>query len=382
MAHIFKYPDSNNKGIIVFTHKEAKFLFSEHEYFREKTSRRELPFLKAIFKKDHSKEKKDFIEEISKNYFLGVHFGWKFSDFPALSPISFYMGSPSTVEFSEPNSVRYIPMDGSSFIPECFYLNKPKKHPKIWDIIMVSRDVKWKNLDKFLLSVRQLYDSGKYYKVMLIVPSNNDISHDSNDNITYTNLLSDYERMFNYQERGFFTILKTHPNMPFLGLAQPQIAKFYHLSKIFALYSEQEGGSRVISEALLSGLPVVVKSTLSGGGKDFLNEKNAVMFDDFETAHVALERAVEQWEVLNNDEQQIINLALEDRSITRLKTYFTEIYASENYEFDGKLINTDWLSFRLNGHWHEGLPWADKKFASPDITTFEQLELFKERLQI
>lgn len=383
MAHIFKQPSGSTKGILCFTHKEIKYLFAGHRYFADAPRR-----LKRILnvQPKHTdlviEAHRDAFEKIKKKYFVGIHFGWHQENYPTIPGVDFYMAGPSTITFEEPEKVNFIPLDGSSFIPSCFYLDNPKDYHKEWDIIMVSRDVRWKNLDKFMLSIRKLYDQGHKLKVLLVVPSNNDVARDNNPKITYVNLLSDYEKMFSYEERGLFSILKTHNKMPFLGLAQPEIAKFYHLSKVFTLYSETEGGSRVISEALLAGLPVVVKSNLTGGGRDFLNNENARFFDDFETAHTVLLDAVNNWQSINTDTKAVYSETHEDASLERLKDYFSDLFDKNNQVFDGDLLNTDWLSFRINAHWHQGLPWASKDFISPDIVTPEQFSLLLQELEL
>ncbi|MDC1212021.1 hypothetical protein N8Z73_00930, partial [bacterium] len=62
--------------------------------------------------------------------------------------------------------------------------------------------------------------------------------------------------------------------------------------------------------------------------------------------------------------------------------YFQEMFAEKGQKFDGHLLNTDWLSFRINAHWHQGLPWADKQFISPDIVTPEQFDLLLQQLEL
>lgn len=380
MAHIFKHPKDGQKGMVVFTHKEMRYFYANHPYFSAPTGRIErLSKLVKKPKKEINPEVSETLIKIKENYIIGVHFGWIHENYPSLDLVDFYMGSPTTVSFEDPASAYFIPLDGSSFIPAFFHLENPKTHHKLWDIIMVSRDVRWKNLDIFLKTVRKLYDNGNRLNVLLIVPSG---AKDTDEHVTYTELLKDYDQMFSYDERESFTVLKTHPNMPFLGLAQKQVAHFYHLSKVFALFSESEGGSRVISEALLAGLPVVVKSNLTGGGKDFLNEKNSVFFDEFEQADEALLKAVNNWETLNTDNQEVCDLTHEDNSIDRLKGYFSKVYERVDQNFDGELLNLDRLSFRLNAHWHDGLPWAASKFKSPDVSTKEQFDLFTSKLHL
>ncbi|GAB5539366.1 MAG: hypothetical protein Salg2KO_14690 [Salibacteraceae bacterium] len=381
MAHIFKHPKGDTKGIIILTHKEMRFIYPDHPYFEQRSSR--IDRLKNIVVKRKEGVNPVLVEKInriSEKYFIGVHFGWIHHNFPSFDIVDFHMGSPTTVSFEDQDSANFIPLDGSSFIPSFFHIEQPKDHLKLWDIIMVARDVRWKNLDIFLKTIRKIYDNGHKTTVLLVVPSGSAV--DNNTHVTYTELLDDYADMFSYEERERFTVLKTHPNMPFLGLAQKQIAHFYHLSKTFALFSEEEGGSRVVSEALLAGLPVVVKSNLTGGGKDFLNASNSVFFDDFDQADEALLKAVDNWKTLNTDNEEVRKLTHERNSIESLKQYFVNLYESNGQNFDGALLNTDRLSFRLNAHWHEGLPWADKSFASPDIRTAEQFDLFTSKLEL
>lgn len=384
MAHILKQPTQNCKGILVLTHKEIKYIYSDHPYFNPTYGRlnKYKKKLSSILEDKSGLQFKTTIEKIGKKYFIGVHFGWEQTNYPTIPNIDFFMGGPSTVTFAKPEEVNYIPLDGSSFIPSFFSCKLGKEHPKLWDILMVARDVRWKNIDLFIKSIRHLYDEGKYYKTLLLIPSNNDIETDSDPNKTYVELMDDYQKMFSYKERGWFSILKTHPRMPFLGIGQEQLSKFYHLSKVFALYSKAEGGSRVISEALLSGLPVVVYKGLTGGGKDFLNDSNSVQFEDFENAHLALDKAVSEWKNLNTDNNMVKSMTDEAHSIKELKKALTKIYHKHGQEFDGVLDDSEWLSFKLNGHWHEGLPWADPKFLDPDIRTEEQFKLLLKELKI
>ena len=46
----------------------------------------------------------------------------------------------------------------------------------------------------------------------------------------------------------------------------------------------------------MCGLPVVVKSDLKGGGRDYLDTSNAIFFDDYESASTALIKAVDSYQ--------------------------------------------------------------------------------------
>lgn len=381
MAHIFKHPDGSSKGIVVFTHKEMGYFYRDHAFFQPYRSRKER--LKKLVLPENNKEAKEdrqILKRIHNRYFIGTHFGWGMERFPKLEHIDFTLSSPTGVTFEEGSTHRQIPLNSSNFTPAHFYLPEPKKHLKMWDILMVSRDTRFKNLDKFLHSIRKLFDSGNVCDVLLVVPSNK--RFDTDETKVYTALLEDYQRMFSADERDRFSIIKMHPDLPHPGVSPHQIRRFFHLSKVFTLFSKKEGGSKVISEALLSGLPVVVKSDLEGGGRDSLNEKNSVFFDDFNSAHLALAKALDQWEELNADPSAMLYELHEEHVLKRLEKEFEQLFDAHGQTYTGNLINTNRLGKRLPAHWHDGLPWADLRFASPDIGSQEQLGLFTKTLNL
>ena len=58
---------------------------------------------------------------------------------------------------------------------------------------------------------------------------------------------------------------------------------------MFCLFSTSEGHAKVVKEAQLCGLQVIIKRDLAGGVKDPLkDDKNAFYFDTFEDAHLTL----------------------------------------------------------------------------------------------
>lgn len=366
---------------MVFTHKEVSYFYRNHRYFQPYQSPKER--IKKLVLPEQDKEAKhaqQVLKRINDQYFVGIHFGWAMERFPDLDYIDFCMSSPTGVTFDEAAKYQKIPLNSSNFTPAHFYTPEPKKHLKMWDVLMVSRDARFKNLDKFLASVRQLYDSGRVCDVLLIVQSNKNF--DTHPGKVYTELLDDYQRLFNADERDHFTILKLHPNIPFPGISSRQIARFCHLSKVFALFSEQEGGSKAISEALLSGLAIVAKSDLQGGGRDSLNARNSVLFDDFDSAHTALAKALDQWKALNADHDALVNDLHEERSLARLEEEFEKLFQSRGLHYSEELLNTDRLGKRLPAHWLYDLPWVDERFESPDIKCLEQLNLFVKELDL
>lgn len=369
MAHIFKLPENGNKGIIVFTHKEIAFF---QKFFKQTrfdwANKLQSRFVKRYTLKRYFKGE---LEQLRKDFFIGMHFGHFHKDYPKLPYVDFYMGSEGTVLFKEP--VFRIPLNSRNFIPTIFQdLGFERKY---WDIICVAKANVLKKMDEQLKAFRRIYDLGHKYRILLLVPPS--VTRDPKK--VYVDLEDDYYRMFNKDERDLFTLMSLRDNLSFLGLPQTTLVEFYNNAKVFTLYSQREGESRVISEALLCGLPVVVKDNLIGGGRDFLNESNSVMFKTYEASHEALIHAVEHYKDLKPDTADLIESTREDASLKKLNGYFEQLYRQHGQHFDGKLINQDSLDFRLPGHYLD-LEWGRGRLLSADILSNKQYKTFLEVL--
>lgn len=376
MAHIFKLPKDGNKGILVFTHKEMRYFFRPTKPLSKKRPSTYVPFvINSVYnqyrKAPHFTKE---INELRKNYFIGVHFGWHHTEFPELEFADFLMAGKGTIDFTPPSHIVEIPLNSRNFISSRFDdLNYNKK---FWDIICVARAARFKNLDLLLKSVKKLNQTeGKFHKVLLIIPPN----ANENPKTFYTNIVEDYYNWFEETERNQITIMKLSKDLSLLGMPQDSLIHFYNASKVFTLFSEKEGESRVIAEALLCGLPVVVKSDLEGGGRDFLNKKNAVYFDTFETAHIAFKEAIDKHDTLKDGTTTLKESLRDDYTIPILKDYFKTLYQKHQMTFDGELLNLDYLDRRLPAHTHS-VPWAINRFTTADITSFEQFDIFKKAL--
>ena len=376
MAHLFKRPKDGQKGILVFTHKEAKYFFQTIKPLIRKQPTTAFPYLVDLAFTKYSKLPffiKEF-NELRQNYYLGLHFGWYHSSFPVLDFFDFIMAGPGTVGFTPPDHILQIPLNSRNFISSRFK-NLNYNH-KFWDIICVARSIKYKNLNLLLKSIKELNKkTKKCHKALLVIPPNKN----KDPKKFYTNIIEDYYNWFEEEERDWITILKLDDDLSFLGMPQNSLIHFYNASKIFTLFSEQEGESRVIAEALLCGLPVVVKTDLEGGGRDFLHDQNAVFFDTFETAHLAFEQALSNLETLKASTSSLAEHLREDYTIPTLKKYFVELYKKHGQQFDGDLLNLDYLDRRLPGHSHN-VPWNTGRYGTADILSIKQFNIFKKHL--
>jgi len=377
MAHIFKHPTKNSKGIIVFTHKE----FNSFNYKLKPNKnliRNPKLFLSSSYQKAllrTSFERK--VDTLKKNYFIGIHWGFASKD---ISPkwVDFHMTANGTATFK--NDPFIIPLNSANFTPEV--MSKKNNITKYWDIICVAKNDHKKNYRQLLLSVRKIFNLGYQYKILFIIASNRNEDSDR----FYTNILDDYFKMFSSQEREIFTIIKTHPQTGFQGFSYSFLSHMYNQSKVFTIFSQKEGECRVIKEAQLCGLPIVVKSDMEGGGRDYLNQNNSIYFDDYEQAHKALIYAVENFKNFDFDTLSLREDLSESSSIEKLHIYFKQLFNNYNQKYDNALINLDNLNRRLPAHYFDpSITWADSedfRFTTTDISNKEMFDEFCNSLDL
>ena len=169
MAHIFKNPTLDAKGIIVFTHKEMEWFFPVNnkrlvKKFAKPRGIKRVEIIKNFLLRPYSKA----FQKIHEQYFIGVHYGWMSSRIPLYESCDFLM-TPQQLDIKNNNPILQIPLASRNFTPQCF---QNRNQIKYWDILCVSRMVKFKNLDYLLKSIRKIFDQGHYYKVLIIVPEN------------------------------------------------------------------------------------------------------------------------------------------------------------------------------------------------------------------
>ena len=355
MATILKKPNQENKGIIVFTHKEDKYFFEKSNLFIRNKIKKKLIRLK-------------------NRYFLGVHFGWINHYKSRFRFYNFLLATESVLRGTENKKESYIiPLRSRNFTPDFFHPNRD--YEKHWDIICVSNNTKNKNLKYLLKSIRKIYDMGYYFRVLLISPER---KNEKNNKKFYQNLEKDYLNHFSCREREYFTLIRPNAKFGFLGFSQSEMAFFYNSSKVFTLFSEKEGGPKAVSEALLSGNLIVVHSKLEGGGRDFLNNRNSIQFKNFDEAYMALIQAVEKYHEYKPETDMLKRNLSENESIKVLNAYLDDLYKIYNQQFDKKLDRTHRLNLALSAHESDEIPWGKSIEYTSDIQSYKQFNIFYE----
>lgn len=377
MAHIFKHPSGSEKGIVVFSHKELSFLENNFRFSHFPVSSPGVAVKNLISFISSFSFNRKALELIGENYFIGVHWGFFSRNVVTPKWVDFHMAAKGTCTFLGDPLV--IPLSSANFTPSIMH---PTQVPKYWDLLCVAKNDKKKNLDILMSQIRKIYDLGYKYRVLFVVASN---KIEPNGEY-YSGLLKDYFENFSQDERELFTIIKTHPELGFQGFSYSFLSHIYNQSKVFTIFSQREGECRVIKEAQLCGLPVVVKNDMEGGGRDFLNGENSLFFSDYDTAHLALIHAVENYKSFNVDFDELKEHVGEEASLSLLKSYFDELYKNNNQVFDGELINDDNLNRRLPSHFFDSsINWAysaEYRFKTGDIVNRRMLRKFCENLSL
>lgn len=356
--HIAKKSSKESKGILILTHKELSYL-SVNIQIRKKNVLR-LLFYPAFFLQ--RKFYNSLMMKLSDQYVIGVHWGWKSDVKTSPEWVSFHMAAPGTANILD--GKYQVPLNSANFTPKVM---RNKHYTKIWDLISVSKSAKGKNIDKLFQSIREIYDSGENIKVILVVASN--LKEPNNRH--YTNILYDYNTLFSEAERENFVLIKTDPNTGFKGLSTDFLADLMNLSKVFTLFSQVEGESRAIKEAQLCGLPVVVKSDLMGGGRDYLNDKNSMFFENYSDASNVIMNAINCFEKFEVSQDDVDEKLSEEENIRKLNLYFKTLFKKLGLDYQGDMVNTDSLARRLPAHFNgNDIFWANDKsyqFKTTDI---------------
>lgn len=368
MAHLMKLPKEGQKGILLFTHKEiGKYNAALKQIRFEEVNNLTNKFFKPNELSAYYRKK---FAELKKHYFLGQHFGWYHRDYVGVDEIDFYLATESTVGFKYPENPFRIPLSSSSFIHRAF--EKKEYGVKIWDILTVTHNGKHKRMRDFVLAVRKAYDQGKRYKVLLLNKKNIREPGKGFDN----EVLDLYYDLFDDQERQSFVLMRLSDDMSMMGMPSQTVAQFMNLSKVFALFSEQEGEPRAVAEALICGMPVVTwKHIRAGGSIDHLNEKNSVRFETYEQSGDALIEAVDNYDRFEVDSLELAKRLREDYTIDIFRKYMTSLYQQNGQEFDGVIEHGELMANAVNAHL-TNVPWSSGRFVTADVLTKEKFEIF------
>lgn len=321
MAFVMKQPSTKARGILVLTHKEMAFV------------RPELPPFQRC------------LELLRHRFVIGVHYGFFRENVTPGSWVDFHFAPPDTVRFAHAEAVRAFPFNSSHFIPSFF---RDQSLPKPWDIICVTRPIPFKGNDSLLRSLA-LTKRRRPQTRALIVCTGTKASAKENAG----ELWAQYQRDLSFEERQDIVLLPFELTGRPFAFPRKDLAWLYNSSRVFTLFSTKEGGSKAIKEALLCGLPVVLRRELMGGGLEFTNEHNSRLFSDEDGAADAFCHILDNYERFRFDPTPLAERASEVHTVRQLDALLSQMYGDLGEPWDGVWDSAD-LSMKLPSH-HPGL---------------------------
>jgi glycosyltransferase involved in cell wall biosynthesis len=341
MAFILKRPVGQSKGVALFTHKERALLDLGSPLIGEALRR------------------------LRDSYVVGMHWGFYAEDVPVLPAVDFHLAKASTVSFREPGRIRALPFNSSMFTPE-FFRQEPR--PKHWDIISVTRDARFKNTDQLLRALRIVYDRRPETHTLVICTASAVPDPRRED----LGIWKQYESSFSELERERFKLVMTRGHMfPF---SRRDVAFFYQSSRVFTLFTEKEGVAKVVNEALLCGLPVVIKAGFKGGGADYLTPENARRFNsEAEGAEAILQTLAAPPAAF--DTAALAAEVSETHSVRRFEQALSLLFGELGIPYAGEIDGVE-LSRKLPAHYPGMLPGALRRGSTWDVLTPRAMLLY------
>jgi glycosyltransferase involved in cell wall biosynthesis len=234
MASILRAPTDQSCGVMVVTTPER-----DHQIKKS-------PALRAS------------IERLKGRWLVGLHHNWHDWHFKYDPLFDFSMAGDGDLKEVGGREFPRIPMDACNFVPNTF---RPGTGEKFWDILYVARAVFFKRIPEFFQVIRQLYDQGHKYRVLLICPVP---PYDRKQKKTvFYKIRESYDRMFSETEKNLFNLLTIEYRYPF-PFDLDTLAHFYRSSRIFVHTADDERRCRVASYAWASGLPIVGMECVTG----------------------------------------------------------------------------------------------------------------------
>jgi glycosyltransferase involved in cell wall biosynthesis len=237
------------------------------------------------------------------------------------------------------SNVPMVTMDACNFISDEYFSKEPTK--KVWDILYVTRAVTFKRLPLFLKTIRSIYDKGFKIRVLLIccIPPYD---------IDPPNLIEMYQHMFSLEERKIFTVIPLEHDYPFT-LDHTSLSHFYHSSKIFTHFAEDERRCRVVGMAVASKMPVICREgSASIIPDEFKKEPYWYKVSNEEYDDVII-RAVNEYDINKDLSDASYRFNIEYTS-NELKTQLSRFLEIDINDMNDKDFNFNNLDIRLGRH--------------------------------
>ena len=315
MVTILKKPKGESKGVLVFTHKE-RYIFGLNVNILQR-----------------------LLKYIDKKYICGMHWGFFQATNQYVDYIDFHLATSSAVTFDNRSNSKIIDLTSRNFIPEYF---KPNSNPPIYDILYVGRLSKVKRINELVNVLRSLQRRGTEFSALILV--NGPAKVGALDSTTDTKAMNQYGNFIEASENIKFV----YQNNRFDFLPHELLNQVYNHAKCLTLFTQREGESRVIHEALMCGTPVVVREDLRGGGRDYLDETNSFQFNGHDEA-VQIFSEIAESDDVGFDPGYLRKSLSAEYTTKKFESEIRAVFDSLGEPYEGSL-DTENLEFKLPGH--------------------------------
>jgi glycosyltransferase involved in cell wall biosynthesis len=257
--------------------------------------------------------------------------------------VDVHSAAPGTVEEFVSDEVFRVNVASRNFTPGYF---KKLDIEKRWDLCCIATPKKYKRLTELLDVIRSVFDEKDDFQVLLLCPTPKEFKSDGWDQEFFRK----YEQEFTDAEKeniDLHTPRRTNDDIQ--PVPKDYLPYLYNSSKAFTLFTQEEGASKVISESLLCGTPVVVRSNLRGGGRDYLDDRNSEQFESLEEAKEIFIEISENHENHEFDPTYLREELAEPQSAQALESEFKSTFEEMEIPWKGE-IEKQGLHSKLPGH--------------------------------
>lgn len=272
MATILKLPCSE-KGILILTCTEKDWFFNKKN---------------TLY---HS------IEKLKSDWIIGLHpNGWSIN-IDSIELFDFILSPNPNIS----DKIKTFNFSAYNFSPNCFQISDI---PKTWDILHIGRNHKMKDIPNFLINIKKTTDKYKNLNILSICPIPNKkeggllstFGHDMKVRKLYNKLFDVTDYFNNFL---FLTLNFEYPR----PISINHLANFYSISSFFVDSTPFSLGSRTISYAIASGLPVVMSKKM----KHMIPSKFRALpyvsfYESPNDIHLAIEQLITSYSKISREE--------------------------------------------------------------------------------
>lgn len=354
VATVLDWPREGRRGLVCLTHKEASFLFSGSLQWGPLSRYRRFHPRGAVAR---------YVwRTLKAQYDFGVHFGSRVrANHPAnSSQWAFRMATPLLSDEPE----RRVVLTSAYFIPDDFMPSPGSEFvaQRRWDLVHIATASGYKNWDRALSSVASLAQSRPKFKALLVS------THGTEKQLrTFTRWL-DQLLPNSVKDRVQHAAILTASGEK--GLPEEVVKALLQSSKTLVLFSESEGTSKIVSEALMSGCRVVVYNTLLLNSAHHPSLPGSLfqmrIGSEEETIERCLDLAPESETDQANRLSAVRSAYSEERNIVRLGEELSSILGRPI-----SLVGNGFFRLQLPAHTARGMPWIkDSTFrTSSDLSS-------------